>query len=217
MSESESFIDEVNEELRRDKLFRLMRRYGWIPILVIVALVGGAAWFEWQRATARAEAEARGDAVLVALEAEEGDARLAALEGIDATGEFAAVLDLLEAAEAQGKDDPAGAGEKLLAVANDASLPQPWRDLAALKAVMLGPDALEADTRKTLLDGLASSASPMAQMAREQQVYVLIEAGERDAALAAAEALVEEDGLTRGLQERLLQVIVALGGKPEQG
>lgn len=217
MSDSESFIDEVTEELRRDRLFSLMRRYGWIPLVIILALVGGAAWFEWQRSSARAEAEARGDAVLAALEAEEGEARLAALEGLEADGEFAAVLDLLKAAEAQSADDPKGAAETLLGVANDASLPQPWRDLAGLKAVMLGAEAVEPDTRKDLLDRIAASASPMARMAREQQVYLLIETGDREAALAAAQALVEEDGLSRGLQERLLQVIVALGGKPEEG
>ncbi|MBY6153303.1 hypothetical protein KUV47_08775 [Vannielia litorea] len=217
MSDSESFIDEVTEELRRDRLFSLMRRYGWIPLVIILALVGGAAWFEWQRSSARAEAEARGDAVLAALEAEEGEARLSALEGLEADGEFAAVLDLLKAAEAQSAEDPKGAVETLLGVANDASLPQPWRDLAGLKAVMLGAEAMEPDTRKDLLERIAASASPMARMAREQQVYLLIETGDREAALAAAQALVEEDGLSRGLQERLLQVIVALGGKPEEG
>ncbi|MBY6046779.1 hypothetical protein [Vannielia litorea] len=217
MSDSESFIDEVTEELRRDRLFSLMRRYGWIPLVIILALVGGAAWFEWQRSSARAEAEARGDAVLAALQAEEGEARLSALEALEADGEFAAVLDLLKAAEAQSAEDPKGAAEILLGVANDASLPQPWRDLAGLKAVMLGSEAMEPDTRKDLLDRIAASASPMARMAREQQVYLLIETGDREAALAAAQALVEEDGLSRGLQERLLQVIVALGGKPEEG
>lgn len=217
MSESESFIEEVTEELRRDRLFALMRRYGWIPVVVIVALVGGAAWLEWQRSTARAAAEARGDAVLTALEAEAGEARATALQGIDASGEFAAVVQLLEAAEAQAAEDTKGAAERLMAVAGDAALPQPWRDLAALKAAMLGAEAMAPEARAAELERLATSASPLAPMAREQQVYAMIEAGDRAAALSAAQALVEQDGLTRGLQERLLQVIVALGGKPEQG
>ncbi|MBS8227868.1 tetratricopeptide repeat protein [Vannielia litorea] len=217
MSESESFIEEVSEELRRDKLFALMRRYGWIPVVIILGLVGGAAWLEWQRSSERAAAEARGDAVLSALEAEEGEARMAALEGVEASGDFAAVAQLLEAAEAQASEDAQAAAETLLAVADDASLPQPWRDLAALKAVMLGPDAMSPEDRSAQLDRLAASASPMARLAREQQVYAMIDAGDRAGALAAAEALVEEDGLSRGLQERLLQVIVALGGKPQEG
>ena len=42
MSDSDSFIDEVTEEVRRDRLFGYFRRYGWIAAVVIVVVVGGA-------------------------------------------------------------------------------------------------------------------------------------------------------------------------------
>ena len=212
MSESDSFIDEVSEELRRDRLYALMRRWGWIPILVILLLVGGAAYFEWQRSSERAAAEARGDAVLAALEAEEGEARRTALQDVEAEGDFDAVLTILEAAEAQQADDPQAAAEMLLPVAEDQGVPQPWRDLAALKAVMMGPDAMEAAEREALLERLAAPGAPFAPLAREQQIYAMIDSGAREEALAEAQALSQEAGLTRGLQERLAQVIVALGG-----
>jgi len=32
MSQSDSFIDEVTEELRRDQLFRALKRWGWIGV-----------------------------------------------------------------------------------------------------------------------------------------------------------------------------------------
>ena len=44
--DTDSFIDEVTDEVRRDRLYLLMRRYGWIGVLVIVVIVGGAAWRE---------------------------------------------------------------------------------------------------------------------------------------------------------------------------
>lgn len=49
-NENDSFIDEVTEDLRRDRLFAAFRRYGWIAGLVILAIVGGAAWREYSRA-----------------------------------------------------------------------------------------------------------------------------------------------------------------------
>ena len=65
MSNPESFIDEVTEEVRRDKLFGYLRRYGWIGI------VAGAADRRRCRveriaegARRRPRAEAFGDAVL---------------------------------------------------------------------------------------------------------------------------------------------------------
>ena len=70
VAEQDSFINEVTEEVRRDWLYALMRRYGWIAILLVVILVGGAAFNEWRKAGARAEAEAAGDALIAALQAD---------------------------------------------------------------------------------------------------------------------------------------------------
>jgi hypothetical protein len=64
MSNTDSFIDEVTEEVRRDRLFGYFRRYGWIPAVVIVALVGGTAYNEWSKAQVAQVAQARGDALL---------------------------------------------------------------------------------------------------------------------------------------------------------
>ncbi len=37
MSNNDSFIDEVNEEVRRDKLYALFRKYGWIGVVAVLA------------------------------------------------------------------------------------------------------------------------------------------------------------------------------------
>ena len=44
MSNPDSFIDEVTEEVRRDRLFALFRKYGWIGLVVVLGIVGGAGW-----------------------------------------------------------------------------------------------------------------------------------------------------------------------------
>ena len=38
MSDTDSFIDEVSEEVRRDKLFGYIRKYGWIAITSVLLL-----------------------------------------------------------------------------------------------------------------------------------------------------------------------------------
>ena len=70
MSETDSFIDEVTEEVRRDRLFRLCARYGWIAVLAVLLLVGGAGWNEWRKAEERERRRPSGDAILAALERE---------------------------------------------------------------------------------------------------------------------------------------------------
>ena len=41
MSDTDSFIDEVSEEIRREKLFKTFRKYGWIGVALVVLVVGG--------------------------------------------------------------------------------------------------------------------------------------------------------------------------------
>lgn len=214
MSESESFIEEVSEELRRDRLFALMRKWGWVPILLILAIVGYTAWHEYTKAQARAEAEAKGDALLAALEAED---RGEALAGLEAEGDLAAVVALLQAAEAVSNEDPAAAADLLLPVAEDGALPLAWRHLAGLKAAMLGEAGLPQERRTALLEELAEPGAPFAQLAQEQQIMMLIEAGKPEEALSRAREMTQQAGLTQGLQQRLSQVIVALGGETSEG
>ena len=45
--ETDSFIDEVTEEVRRDRLFALFRRFGWIALAIILIIVAGTAWREY--------------------------------------------------------------------------------------------------------------------------------------------------------------------------
>jgi len=49
MSDTDSFIDEVTEEVRRDQLYGYLRKYGWIAAVVILAIVCGAAWNEYRK------------------------------------------------------------------------------------------------------------------------------------------------------------------------
>ncbi|MEP1697339.1 MAG: hypothetical protein ABJJ69_12435, partial [Paracoccaceae bacterium] len=111
MANEDSFINEVSEEVRRDKLYGFMRRYGWIAIAAVVLIVGGAAAFEWQKAKARSAAQAKGDALVAALSEESPEARSAALNEVPVndTPGGRAVLALLQAAGAVEAADTAGA------------------------------------------------------------------------------------------------------------
>lgn len=213
MSNPESFIEEVNEELRRDKLYALMRRYGWIAVLAVLLLVGGAAWNEWRKASERAQAEAFGDAVIAALDAPDREARAAALAGLDASGGRAGVLQLLIAAEAMTADDRATALRALQAVVDDASLSSGYRQLATLKRVIIGGSDLPMDEREAALSGLAQPGLPFRPLALEQIALLRIEAGQTDAALAVLTGLLDEPDVTPGLRRRVTQLIVALGGE----
>ncbi|MBL3570865.1 hypothetical protein JMJ94_15450, partial [Rhodovulum visakhapatnamense] len=92
MTNPDSFIQEVTDEVRRDRLFAWMRRYGWIAALIIVGLVGAAAWREWSIARQEAAAQALGDSILDAIEIRDAAARAEALGRIGADGPAGALV-----------------------------------------------------------------------------------------------------------------------------
>lgn len=213
MSTPDSFIEEVTEEVRRDRLFRLFRKYGWIGVVLILAIVIGTAVVEWRKIRAEARAEAFGDAVLEAYDLGSAEDRRAALAGIAADGEQKTLLALIEAS------DPAEDREATLAaldrLAADASLAPVYRDLAVLRRVLVGGTGMPLAERRAALEPLAVPGRPYRPLAQEQLAYLLVEEGRADEAIAALQGLIQEQGVSRSLQDRAGQMIMVLGGKPE--
>ena len=215
MSNSDSFIDEVSEEVRRDRLFGYLRKYGWIAVLVVLVVVGGTAFSEWRRAQAAAAAQAAGDEILAALDIDDDADRAAALAAIDATGGAGAVTGLLAAANLTETDDIAGARAVLEGVALDDAAPRVYRDLAALKLAILSGEGTSIEDRRATLSGLAQPGGTFRLLAQEQLALLNVEAGEADAALDQFVAIAQDAEATRGLRERAFSMIVALGGDIE--
>ncbi|SDJ43972.1 hypothetical protein [Aliiruegeria lutimaris] len=213
MSEADSFIDEVNEEVRREKLFRTFRKYGWIGILAVVIIVGGAAVNEYRKASALAAAEALGDSIIAALELPGAPARIGALGEIEASGQVETVIELLVAAEQTATDDPEAAVATLTPLASNPDIPAVYSDLAAFKIILLGGESVTPELRAQLLDRLATPGAPYRPLALEQQVLTLAANGETEAAIEAARALLQEPQLTRGLLDRVTQLMLALGAE----
>ncbi len=210
MASSDSFIEEVSEELRRDRLFTAMRRWGWLAAPIVLCLVGGAAWLEYQRAQDRAAAEGFGDALVAALELPEPEARVTALEAIPTEGPVPGiVLALLAAGEiVQGGDGASDAAERLRAAAQGADIPRRYRDLALLRAEILAPS--DADTARLVLGTLAEPGAPYAALAEEQLALLDLRTGDLDGALERLRGLERSAAATPGLQQRASQLIVAL-------
>ena len=218
MSEQDSFINEVSEEVRKDRLYRLFKRYGWIAALAIVIIVGGAAFNEWRKAQAQADAQAAGDAILAAFEGDAG-ARMTALGEISPGDNAArgAILVLMQAEAALAADDQAGAVALLEGLASDTAAPGPYRDLATLKAVILGAGTTEPDERIARLNALALGGGAFRLLASEQIALADIEMGNTEAALERLREINADAETSQDLRRRASQLIVALGGSLTDG
>lgn len=214
MSNPDSFIDEVTEEVRRDRLFALMRKYGWIGIVAVLLIVGGAAYNEWRKAQTIARAEAFGDAMLDAMDLGTTQERAAAVAAVPADGSQKSIQALMLASDPA--TDKAGALKALDGLIADASQPQVYRDLAVLRRVMVaGKDTPLAD-RRTALQGIAVAGRAFRTLADEQLAYLLIEENKTDEAIAALGTLMQDQEAPANLRQRAGQVITALGGTPPE-
>ena len=211
MSTPDSFVDEVTEAVRRDRLYAAFRKYGWIGVVVVLVIVGGAGFAEWQKSRADARAQAFGDGVAAALEQADPAARAKALAALSADGDQTAVLDLLKASNPS--TDKAAALAALDALVADTARPQIYRDLAVLKRVAIaGKDQPLAD-RRAALQAIDVPGRPLRVMAEEQLAYLLLEEGKKDEALAALTTLIQDQETPAGMRQRLGLAITALGGK----
>ena len=137
MHESDSFISEVSEAVRRDRVAATVRRYGWLVAAIIALIVGGAAFNEWRKLRDASAAAAAGDAMRAVMAEGDATARAGKLAEFAAANPPAAVVARLAQAGSLVASDPDAAAAVLAQVADDGSAPELYRSLAALQRVML--------------------------------------------------------------------------------
>ena len=217
MSDTDSFIDEVSEEVRRDQLYGVFRKYGWIAVSAVVLIVGGASFNEYRKAQTTAAAEATGDALLAALDENESSNRVVALGAATLEAPEAEVVrQFLLSAEQVNAGETAAAAASLETFLNSApETSQIYKDIAELKALVLAGDTISVDDRRARLEMLANPGTPLALIASEQIALLDIETGNKDAAIERLQGLIVDAEASAGLRQRASQLIVALGGEPE--
>lgn len=213
MSDRDSFIDEVTEEVRRDRLYGYVRRYGWIAALVVVLIVAGTAWTEWRKAQEAARAQALGDGIIAALDRDDADARADAITAQQAeAADSQAVLDMIAAGELSAAGRTGPAADRLDAVAENGEVPDVYRRIAGFKALLLRAPEMDAEARRAGFDGFAAPGNPMRLLAEEQLALIAVETGDVQAAIAQLRSIWNDAEASPDLQQRARQVIVALGG-----
>ena len=211
MSDTDGFIHEVTEELRRDRMLKVWRT--WAPALIgaVVAVVVGAGLIEWHKQTDRAAAETAGAALREAAAAP-GPAEKARRFGdvaVQLEGGPAMVARLSQASAAAEAGDDAAAVEALNLAADAGAGSKIYRDLAGFRALLIQLPDMTPEARIDALTPYLVEGAPFRLLALEQRAVAKLEAGDAEGARAdAGDALA--DPMASGQLRRRLNFLTEL-------
>lgn len=218
----DSFIREVDEQIRQDRARDLWSRYGRIIIaLAVLVVVATAALRGWDYYSA-SQAEAAGDRWLEAIELSNGgnhDAALEALEEVVASGvgQYPALARMRMASEMAAKGEAAEAMAAFDAIAADGAYDQVFRDMARLRAGLLAVDTESLEAVRARLEPLAGPGASFRHSAREAVGIAAIKAGELLIAHDQFSAIANDAGAASGVRDRAALMLDYLAGRGVTG
>jgi len=217
VSDTDSFLQEVSEELRRDKLYRNMRKYGWIGLLLVAIIVGGAAYREYQKSQAAQRAQLFGSNIINALNEKNSKDRISKLQEIKAPSDNAkAVLTMLVSAEANNEEASSQDLNNLADVLEDLDVDAHYRDLLKFKILLGSAEKMALDERKSAFLKLSEPGNPFRLLAEEQLILIELEQGKIDSAIEKISQVLLDAEITVGLRNRATQMLIALGKDPSE-
>jgi hypothetical protein len=203
----DSFIREVNDEIRREQAQLLWDRFGPALLALAVLVVLGTAAFVGYRYWDETRANRSGDAFSQALKlADDGknDEALAALDQLENNGYGAyPLLARMRAATVQAdKGDFKAAVAGFDEVAADSSIPNVIRDVARLRAALLLVDHGSYADVSGRVEALTNDTNPLRHSAREALGLAAWKEGKLADALKLFEQISSDEGAPRNARQR---------------
>ncbi|TCZ57945.1 tetratricopeptide repeat protein [Roseicella aquatilis] len=210
-------FDEVEEDLRAERMKRLLTRYGGLltgAALLLVAGVAGLQGWRWYEARGAGEAA---EAYLAAgrdAAAENADLRAAAgrYDALAATapGGYRMLARLRGAALKAAAGDTAGARAEWDAVARDGAVDPLYRDLATLLWGLHGLDSADPAAIEARLAPLAGG--PWRASAEEVRALAALKRNDTAGAKTLLTALAADPLAPQGVRDRAGRLLSGLGG-----
>ena len=213
---AETFVREVDENLRRDQLRDMAKTYGkWLVAAVILFLVAIGGYLYWQNRQQQ-QASTESETMSAALDkAEAGNPKgaLADLAPIENSSSDVnrASAKLVRAALALRQNDRKTAIDIYREMAADDGLPQPYRDVATIRGTMTEYDNLKPDEVIARLSPLAEPGKPFFGSAGELVAMAMLAKGDRTGAGQLFAKLAADPQVPQTIRLRAVQIAGSLG------
>jgi hypothetical protein len=212
-------FQEVDEEVRRERLEKLWQQYGnYVIALCVLIVVGVGAWrgYEWYQNKKAAESGSAFEAAVTLAEAgkhQDAEAAFAKLAAAGSAG-YRPLSRLREAAEL-AHTDRAAAIKAYDEIAADKSAGQVIQDLAALRSGFLLVDTAPYSEIRTRLEPLAGADKTFRHSARELLALSAWKSGDMTAARQWTDMMITDPQTPQGTRTRaeVLSELIAASGK----
>jgi hypothetical protein len=212
----ESFVREVDENLRRDQLADAAKTYGkWIVAAIILFLAAVGGYLYWQHRQAQ-QSVADSEALSSALDKvgsgnlKGADAELAPLGNSSSDVTRASAL-LAQATIAINQNDRKKASALYKQVAGDEDIPEPLRDLATVRGTMVDFDSMKPDDVIARLSALAKPGNAFFGSAGELTGMAMIAKGDNAGAGRLFAQIAADKQVPNTIRSRAVQVASSLG------
>jgi hypothetical protein len=213
---NETFLREVDENLRRDQLRDFGKRYGgWLIAAIALFLIASGGFIWWQQHNVQLSQKHVEQLAEIFKDIGSGDTSAApkqlddlsqsSSKGVRATAMFT------RAALAIQQNDLKLATAKYREIAGDSSLPQPYRDAALIRQTALEFDSLQPQQVISRLEPLAKPGNPWFGSAGEMTALALIKQGQPAQAAQLFAALARDRSVPDAIRARSVQIASTLG------
>ncbi|AGF74219.1 hypothetical protein BAnh1_03360 [Bartonella australis AUST/NH1] len=220
----DSFIYEVNEELRQEKARIFWRRYGFLVIAAVVIIVSSTAVYQIYRHGQINKARDIGDVFIRSLDLADShhfDDAMKQLEDVRVSdfGGYSFLARLLEASLLMEQGDTVKSVEIFDAVAADKKAPQILRKVAKIRAAYILVDTGTFDDVMKRVKDMTNDIDPMRMSARETLGLAAYKAGKIDDAFYYFQKIFEEGapGLRITDRAKIMLELIQAGGKSKHG
>lgn len=203
----DSFIREVNEEIRQDQAKAIWDRFGpallALAVLVVLATAAYVAYDYWVENRANKSGDDFAAALVLANDGKHDEA-LAALKALEegGYGSYPLLARLRSGTVLAEKDDPAAAVAAFDSVANDTAAPSAIRDMARLRAALILVDSGSYADVASRADPLNAEDNTLRHAAREALGLAAWKEGRLADALALLEQVSADESAPRNTRER---------------
>ena len=210
-------FDEIEEDLKRDRLDKAWKKYGnyviAVAILIVAATAGNTLWDSYQKGRMVEQANAF-DAALVTARGGDVDGAVAALDGFAAGSDagYRLMARLQQASLLVEQEKVADAIAIYDGIAADDSIDPVYQGLGLVLSVMHAADSGEADTMLARLAPQLEAGAPWRFTALELAAGLSLRKGDKNQAISHLKTVVDAAEAPEGARRRATELLRSLEG-----